>query len=34
MRSLEKTIGPRVGYLAIQKLMEEAEISDNRIRFE
>lgn len=34
MRSLEETMGPRVGYLAIQKLMEEAEISDNRIRFE
>ena len=34
MRSLEENMGPRVGYFAIQKLMEEAEVKDNRIRFE
>lgn len=34
MRSLQAGMAPRVSYFAIQKLVEDADVSDNRIRFE
>ena len=34
MREIEANTAPRVGYFALQKLVEDSKITDNRIRFE
>ena len=34
MREIEANMAPRVGYFAIQKLVDNSKINDNRIRFE
>ena len=34
MREIEASTAPRVGYFALQKLVDDSKITDNRIRFE